>query len=303
MRNSVENHTVHLSQTQYIINVYNNFQQHGVYCYGTPMDSKAQLSKAQCPTEGSAEASQMKNMPYRELIGSLLWVANGTRPDVSFAVNTLAKFTSNPGLVHWKALLRVLGYLYATKDYCIKYERNPEVIDGIDAQGYSRGFLPLTELDAYVDASFAGDVDTRRSTTGYVFKISGGPVSWQSRMQTSVALSSMEAEYMAASAATQEAMWLNRLLHQLGFRTPRPTVLYEDNKAAILFADHPGDHRRSKHIDTRKYFVRDAVLNGDVQLVYVPTTKQIADGLTKPLSSTLHQTLCVNNLLVRYHMI
>ena len=75
-------------------------------------------------------------------------------------------------------------------------------------------------------------------------------------------------------------------------------MLYEDNKAAILFADHPGDHRRSKHIDTRKYFVRDAVLDGDVQLVYVPTTKQIADGLTKPLSSTLHQTLCVNNLLV-----
>ena len=85
-------------------------------------------------------------------------------------------------------------------------------------------------------------------------------------MQTSVALSSMEAEYMAASA--------------------------------ILFADHPGDHRRSKHIDTRKYFVRDAVLNGDVQLAYVPTTEQIANGLSKPLSSTLHQTLCVNNLLV-----
>ena len=128
-------------------------------------------------------------------------------------------------------------------------------------------------------------------------------MSWQSRMQTSVALSSMEAEYMAASAATQEAMWINRLLHQLGFQTPRPTVLYEDNKAAILFADHPGDHRRSKHIDARKYFVRDAVLNGDVQLVYVPTTKQIADGLTKPLSSTLHQTLlCVNNFLVRYDM-
>ena len=108
---------------------------------------------------------------------------------------------------------------------------------------------------------------------------------------------------MATSAATQEAMWLNRLLHQLGFRTPRPTTIYEDNKAAILFANHPGDHRRSKHIDTRKYFVRDAVLNGDVQLVYVPTTRQIADGLTKPLSSTLHQTLCVNNLLVRYTMI
>ena len=114
-----------------------------------------------------------------------------------------------------------------------------------------------------MDASFAGDVVTRRSTTGCVFKISGGPVYWQSRMQTSVALSSMEAEYMAASAATQEAMWLKRLLHQLGFQTSRPTVLYEENKAAILFADHPGDHRRSKHTYTRKYFVRDAVLFGN----------------------------------------
>jgi hypothetical protein len=142
-------------------------------------------------------------------------VANGTRPDDSFAVNTLAKFTFNPGLVHWKELLRVLGYLYATKDYCIKYERNPEITDGIDAQGYSRGFLPLAELTAYVDASFAGDVDTRRSTTGYVLKISGGPVSRQSRMQTSAALSNKKAEYMAASAATKEAMWLNRLRHQL----------------------------------------------------------------------------------------
>jgi hypothetical protein len=135
-----------------------------------------------------------------------------------------------------------------------------------------------------------------------VFKISGSPVSRQSRMQTSVALSSMKAEYMAASAALQEAIWLNILLYQLGFRTPRPTVLYEDKKAAILFAVHTGDHRRSKHIDTRKYFVRDAVLKGDVQLVYVPATKQIADGLTKPLSGTLHQTLCVNNMLVRYDM-
>ena len=100
---------------------------------------------------------------------------------------------------------------------------------------------------------------------------------------------------MATSAATQEALWPNKLLHQLGFQTPSPTT--------ILFADHPGDHRRSKHIDTRKYYVCDAVLNGDVQLVYVPTTRQIAGGLTKPLSSTLRQTLCVNNLLVRIDMI
>ena len=87
---------------------------------------------------------------------------------------------------------------------------------------------------------------------------------------------------MAASAATQEAMWLNRLLQQLGFKTPRPTKIY--NKVAILFSDHPGDHRRSKHIDTRSYFVRDAVLHGDIILEYIPTAERLADRLTKPLS-------------------
>ena len=87
----------------------------------------------------------------------------------------------------------------------------------------------------------------------------------QSRMQTSVALSSMESEYMAASAAAQEAIWLNRLLEEMGFRSKKPIILYEDNKAAILFSDHPGDHRQSKHIDTRKYFPRNAVIDGEIK--------------------------------------
>ena len=114
-----------------------------------------------------------------------------------------------------------------------------------------RGWLPPTaDLNCYVDASQAANVDTRRSTTGYISFMSGCPISWQSRLQTSVALSSMEAEYMAASAATQEAMWQARLLEQLGMRVELPIVLYEDNKSVIMFADHPGDHRTTKHIVT-----------------------------------------------------
>ena len=158
-----------------------------------------------------------------------------------------------------------------------------------------------TDFKCYVDASFASDEDTRRSTTGYVFKISGGPVSWQSRMQTSVALSSMESEYMAASAAAQEAIWLNRLLEELGFRMPKPITIYEDNKAAILFSDHPGDHRRSKHIDTRKYFIREAVINGEIKLEYIPTLDQLADGLTKALPPD-HHMKCLRELLSSYQM-
>ena len=149
----------------------------------------------------------------------------------------------------------------------------------------------LSDLKCYVDASFAADLDTRRSTTGYVFKIAGGPVSWQSRMQTSVALSSMKSEYMAASAAAQEAIWLNRLLEEMGFHSTKPIILYEDNKAAIL----------SKHIDTRKYFLRDAVINGKIKLEYIKTTDQLADGLTKALTPD-HHLQGVRGLLTSYQM-
>jgi hypothetical protein len=160
---------------------------------------------------------------------------------------------------------------------------------------------PITpDLQCYVDASHAADVDTRRSTTGYIFFISGGPVSWQSRMQTTVALSSMEAEYMTASAAIQEALWQARLLLQLGMRVDLPITLYENNKSAIVFADHLGDHRTTKHIDTKVNFVREAQTNGFIKLVYVPTAGQLADGMTKALPFLLIQSICLDHYLHRF---
>ena len=160
-----------------------------------------------------------------------------------------------------RAALRVLGLLNTTKHYCIRYAQQ-HFNENITSGGYMRGRLPITpDLQCYVDASHAADIDTRRSTTGYIFFISGGPVSWQSRMQTTVALSSIEAEYMAASAATQEALWQTRLLLQLGMRVDLPITLYEDNKSAIMFADHPGDHRTTKHID-KVNFAREAQTHG-----------------------------------------
>jgi hypothetical protein len=126
--------------------------------------------------------------------------------------------------------LFVLGYLNTTKNYCIRYAQQT-TIDDIIPQGYIRGVLPLaTDCNCCVDTSHASDIDMRRSITGYIVFISGGPASWQSRMQTSVSLSSMEAEYMAASAATQEAQWQARLSQQLGMRIKLPITLYEDKK-------------------------------------------------------------------------
>ena len=110
----------------------------------------------------------------------------------------------------------------------------------------------------------------------------------------------MEAEYMAASAATQEALWQARLLQQLGMKIKLPITLYEDNKSAIMFADHPGDHRTTKHIDTRTKFAREAQNNGYTKLVYVPTAEQLADGMTKALPSGLFRSICLSNYL-HYH--
>ena len=242
----------------------------------------------------------MDTFPFRDLKGTLLWISNGTRPDIVFAVNTLAKFTSNPGLVHRRAALRVLGSLNTTKHNCFRYAQQ-HFNENITSGGYMRGRLPITpDLQCYVDASDAADVDTWRSTAGYIFFISGGPVSWHSRMQTKVALSSMKAEYMAASAATKEVLWQARLLQQLGMQVDLPITLYEDNKSAIMLADHPGDHRTTKHIDTKVNFAREAQTNGFIKLVYVPTAKQLADGMTKALPSSLFQSICLDLYLRRF---
>ena len=119
-------------------------------------------------------------------------------------------------------------------------------------------------------------------------------------MQTTVALSSMEAEYIAASAATQEAQWQARLLQQLGMRVELPITLYEDNKSAIMLADHPGDHRTTKHIDTKVNFAREAQTNGFIKLVYVPTAEQLADGMTKALPFLLFQSICLDHFLLQF---
>ena len=119
-------------------------------------------------------------------------------------------------------------------------------------------------------------------------------------MQTTVSLSSMEAEYMAASAATQEALWQARLLQQLGMRVDLSITLYEDNKSAIMFADHPGDHRTTKHIDTKVNSARETQTNEFIKLVYVPTAEQLADGMTKALPFLLFQSICLDHYLHRF---
>ena len=144
---------------------------------------------------------------------------------------------------------------------------------------------PKADARVFVDADHAANKDDRRSVTGYAFLLAGGPVSWQSKTQPTVALSSMEAEYMAACAATQEALWLSMLLEQMNIQLSKPIILNEDNKSCIEFSKNPGNHQRSKHIDTKYHFVRERVAAGDIALQWISTTEQIADIFTKALDA------------------
>jgi len=134
-----------------------------------------------------------------------------------------------------------------------------------------------------VDSDHARDADTRRSVTGYIFFLANGPIVWQSKQQASVALSSMEAEYMSACAATQEAMWLRMVLTELGGIVNRPITLFEDNQACIHLSQNPNDHQRSKHIDRQYHYVREQVIAGTISLSKIPTQGNCSDLLTKPL--------------------
>ena len=205
---------------------------------------------------------------FRELIGSLLYIANCTRPDIAVSVSVLSQFMDQPHEMHWRGAIRVLRYLKGTEAIGIVYKR-----ESASALG----------LIAYSDANWGSDSRTRRSTSGVLVKMAGAPVIYKSKRQSTVALSSAEAEYIALALAVQEVVWLRHLLHELHEHQDNATTILVDNKSAISIATNAGYTARAKHIDLRVHFVRDLVEEGAIQLQYVPTTEQQADFLTKAI--------------------
>ena len=174
-----------------------------------------------------------------------------------YAITALSQFSSNPGDIHWNAVKRVLRYLKATCDYKLTYGPNRS------ANGPG--------LFGFCDADWGNSVDDRKSVTGYAFIMYGGAVSWNTRKQPTVALSSMEAEYMAATEATKEAIWLRTFMIELGMDVSGETFILCDNQGAMELAKNPGYHSRSKHIDIRHHFIREAVENKIVTMKYINT--------------------------------
>lgn len=255
-----------LSQKSYIGNVLERFRMHNSKPVDTPVEKGLFLSLDQCP-KTDEERKEMSKVPYASAIGSLMYAMLCTRPDICFAVGLVSRYQSNPGLAHWQAVKRILRYLRGTSDLVLCFQGG-----NMRLQGYS-------------DADFSGDLDESKSTSGYAFILGGGAISWCSKKQDCVALSTMEAEYVACCLAVQEAIWLKSFLHDLNV-TPKvdePVDMHCDNTAAIQFAKDPKFHKKSKHIRRRFHFVREAIRKKDVVINYIPTSMMVADPLTKPI--------------------
>ena len=251
--------TIRVSQKKYISDMLTRFRMEDAYPAKNP-SAAGQRDQAEQSVLLTAEGTHQ----FRSLIGSLMYAAVCTRPDITYHVIALARHMQEPAESHWNAAKRILRYLKGTRDQGLTYGKGS------------------TDLIGYCDSDWAGDVATRRSTTGYCFLIAGAAVSWTSKLQNTVALSASEAEYMAASAAVQEAIYLRGVLKDIGEQSG-PTVLREDNQGCIELVKNPVYHTRTKHIDVRYHFVRERFAGGEILMEYCPTRDQLADCLTKPL--------------------
>lgn len=232
----------------------------------TPMDG---LNLPDCDPENKTAE------PYREMIGSLMYLVMGTRPDLTFTVTYLSRFQEAPTDEHWSALKRVLRYLQGSKDLNLVYQRNPKA----------------SILDGYADSDYASDPDPkiqRKSTSGFITRVYSNTVQWCSRKQPVTALSTCEAEYMAACIATQELNWMIKILTDMNLTVQLPVVLYEDNQGckAMSEKDEP---RRTKHMEIKWYYLRQNVAAGRIVMKYISTNNQQADILTKPLNKDQHE--------------
>jgi ribonuclease HI len=227
-------------------------------------------------TKDEGEVLDRRQYPYCQLVGSLMYLSITTRPDISYAVGVLARHMAKPTLLHWQTAKGVLKYLAGTATKGIVFGSND---------------VGSRSVQGYCDADYAGDTDTRRSTTGYVFLLHGGTITWSSKRQQTVAASTTEAEYMAAASAIKEALWLKKLLKDLELES-KILDIKMDNQSAIKLLKNPISSMRSKHIDVMHHFARERIQRGEVTVQYISTEKMVADIMTKALQKNKHETCC-----------
>ena len=261
-----------ISQQAYLEKLMERLGMMGMNAVSTPMVPNAILTKA--PPDHIASKQDVSW--YQSVIGSLMYAANGTRPDIAFTVNRLSKYSSNPDNTHTSALKHLLRYIRGTLGHSLTYTGTTD---------------PQPPLIAYCDADYANDKDDRLSVSGYAVMLCGGAISWAARRQTVIADSTVNAEYIAIAEATKDVMWWRPLLKQLGYDTSTPTTLLNDNQGSIFLACNGDNGTRSKAIDVKYHLIRQELRNRTIELSYVATQHNIADILTKGLARDRHRIL------------
>ena len=279
---------IHLDQKAYLESVLDKFEyllgkKYKTRKYPLPDDVTDRLAPDTPDTEPLTEEKRkyINNFPYRSIIGALLYLALHTRPDISYAVGVLSRFGTNPSYAACEMCVYLLQYLRGTVGL------------GITLSGSS------LDLHIYTDADWAGDVLTRRSTTGFVVFAAGGPIAWQSKLQTTVSTSSMQSEYQAMYAGMQEIVWLRGVLGEIGITQCEPTPFFLDSQSAEDLAMNPVYHKRSKHVEIKYHFTREHVDpegKNTAELIHVSTLEMAADIYTKALTGSLFEKHAETNL-------
>lgn len=241
-----------------------------------PFDPKSQLSKDE-------EGNPVNPTEFKSIVGGLRYMVH-TRPEIAYVVGIVSRYMERPTVLHLNAFKRILRYLEGTLEFGLVYSRG------------TGNYL----LSGFFDSDMAGSIHDRKSTGGLLFYLNESLITWVSQKQRCVALSSCEAEFMAATTAACQGIWLRKLLSYITYVGIGPVVIYVDNRSAIDLAKNPVFHGHNKHIDLRFHYIRECVERGDIIIKHVCSEKQHADVLTKPMTTVkfeqMRQLLGVKNL-------
>jgi len=252
-----------ISQPNLIDHVARRFRVENCGNVFTPMEANLKL-------EPNSKNTAPTHLPYQQLLGSLMYIMLGSRPDLCYAISFFGRFQSAATNEHFYYLLRVLKYLYCTRNLRLQFKRN------------------LADLRIFVDADWGNSKD-RKSVSGYAAAYSGGLLSWNSRKQTLIALSSTELEYIAASEAVREALFLKNLFSEFRVNINVPVPVFEDNQSDINLVKNFDNNKRIKHVEIKFMFVKDEVEKNNIKLIFIRSADQLADIFTKALGRVLFE--------------
>lgn len=256
--------TLFINQQMYSDKILERFGMNNCKGISTPFDTNQKLCLSGAP---DSRDSTVVDVDYRQALGSLMYLMTATRPDLAYSVGILSRYCNEPRLAHWNAVKRVFRYIKETTTLGIKYHANK-----------------INSLVCWSDSDYAADLGTRKSISGYVITYCGGPVIWKSSKQSTVATSTCEAEFVAASTASKELIWLQQLASEMNIKISKPSCMFIDNQGAIKTITNNQVNSKSKHIDIKYMFIRELSQLKLITPIYIDSKSQLADIFTKAVS-------------------